>query len=366
MSQIVRLNLSPTADSRPQFTTIAKMSHSYSTFDCSSPSLSQQNTATMPHDLEAAPLLPPPTAPKPPPSMKSAFVLPSATRFLADFTLGFADGLTVPFALTAGLSSLGSSDTVIYAGAAEICAGSLSMGIGGFLAAKGEWSQSQVQIPAQSALVDQFDADVEIDTETETIVSGYHDTENDDLLEGYLAPLELSPKLQDEIRSHVAKCPGILRELEQQQRRYRSRHGCLETGSLSEKEVEAKRAAPSPILVGLSVSLGYLLGGLLPLFPYFFVEHVQEGLRWSFAVCLLALFLFGLLKDYFLNSQQSKDQTGAGWIGTSGQKKHRIVLGMKWLDLKRSLWEGIQMALMGGIAAIAAVLCVKFFEGMGV
>lgn len=52
--------------------------------------------------------------------------LPPLSRFLADFTLGFADGLTVPFALTAGLSSLGETQTVIYAGMAEICAGSIS------------------------------------------------------------------------------------------------------------------------------------------------------------------------------------------------------------------------------------------------
>src|SRR4051812_19127083 len=52
---------------------------------------------------------------------------PSLQTFLPDFTLGFADGLTVPFALTAGLSSLGQTSTVIYAGMAEICAGSISM-----------------------------------------------------------------------------------------------------------------------------------------------------------------------------------------------------------------------------------------------
>uniref|UniRef100_A0A8H7N277 Uncharacterized protein n=1 Tax=Bionectria ochroleuca TaxID=29856 RepID=A0A8H7N277_BIOOC len=59
-------------------------------------------------------------------------------RFLADFTLGFSDGLTVPFALTAGLSSLGTAQTVIYAGFAELCAGSISMGIGGYLSALDE------------------------------------------------------------------------------------------------------------------------------------------------------------------------------------------------------------------------------------
>ncbi|KAF9880652.1 vacuolar iron transporter [Colletotrichum karsti] len=57
-------------------------------------------------------------------------------HFLSDFTLGFSDGLTVPFALTAGLSSLGRSETVIFAGLAELCAGCISMGIGGYLAAR--------------------------------------------------------------------------------------------------------------------------------------------------------------------------------------------------------------------------------------
>ncbi|KAK0747231.1 VIT family-domain-containing protein [Apiosordaria backusii] len=347
--------------------TNGKMPPSYSTFDCNSPPLSQQNTATMTHDLEAAPLLPPSSPSKSPSKMKSTLVLPSATRFLADFTLGFADGLTVPFALTAGLSSLGKTDTVIYAGMAEICAGSLSMGIGGYLSAKGEWSQSQqsqIQPPAQTVLSDQLadsGADPGIETETETIVSGCHDHENDGLLERYLAPLELSPELQTEIKAHVGKCPGILRELEQQHS-----HNCSETSSLNEKGAEGKRTAPSPVLVGFSVSLGYLLGGLLPLFPYFFVAHVEEGLKWSFAVCLVVLFLFGFLKDYFLHSQQSEGQERVEWIGAGGRRRERTVLGLKWSDLKRSLWEGVQMALMGGVAAVAAVLCVKFFEDMGV
>src|SRR5438045_2589837 len=58
-------------------------------------------------------------------SQHPRFAVPPLAVFLADFTLGFADGLTVPFALTAGLSSLGQTDTVIYAGMAEICAGSI-------------------------------------------------------------------------------------------------------------------------------------------------------------------------------------------------------------------------------------------------
>ncbi|KAF4951457.1 hypothetical protein FSARC_12912 [Fusarium sarcochroum] len=68
---------------------------------------------------------------------------PAFKRFLSDFTLGFSDGLTVPFALTAGLSSLGKTDTVITGGLAELCAGSISMGIGGYLAALDECTPCQ-------------------------------------------------------------------------------------------------------------------------------------------------------------------------------------------------------------------------------
>lgn len=54
-------------------------------------------------------------------------------RIIADATIGLSDGLTVPFALTAGLSALGDTKLVIYAGLAELCAGALSMGLGGYL-----------------------------------------------------------------------------------------------------------------------------------------------------------------------------------------------------------------------------------------
>jgi VIT family len=48
--------------------------------------------------------------------------------------IGLSDGLTVPFALTAGLSSLGESRLVVVGGVAELIAGAISMGIGGFRA----------------------------------------------------------------------------------------------------------------------------------------------------------------------------------------------------------------------------------------
>ena len=59
-------------------------------------------------------------------------------RILSDFTIGLSDGLTVPFALTAGLSALGDTRVVIFGGLAELVAGAISMGVAGYLGAKGE------------------------------------------------------------------------------------------------------------------------------------------------------------------------------------------------------------------------------------
>jgi VIT1/CCC1 family predicted Fe2+/Mn2+ transporter len=68
-------------------------------------------------------------------------------RIVSDATIGLSDGLTVPFALTAGLSALGDTRLVIYAGLAELIAGGISMGLGGYLGALGEaYVSSEVYI----------------------------------------------------------------------------------------------------------------------------------------------------------------------------------------------------------------------------
>jgi len=69
-------------------------------------------------------------------SSKNSFKIEA--RFLSDATIGLSDGLTVPFALTAGLSALGNTKVVIYGGLAELIAGAISMGLGGYLGAKSE------------------------------------------------------------------------------------------------------------------------------------------------------------------------------------------------------------------------------------
>ena len=68
-------------------------------------------------------------------------------RVISDAIIGLSDGLTVPFALTAGLSALGDAKVVIYGGLAELIAGAISMGLGGYLGAKSEMLVSIFHFP---------------------------------------------------------------------------------------------------------------------------------------------------------------------------------------------------------------------------
>ncbi|KAI1117044.1 Ccc1 family [Nemania sp. NC0429] len=242
----------------------------------------------------------------------------SPSRFLADFTLGFADGLTVPFALTAGLSSLGQTSTVIYAGMAELCAGCISMGIGGYLAAKGE----------QRSETDD-DSDLEKDDEEMSALYSRGGREVAD----YLVPLQLPPDLLQAVMAHIESSPDIAARVR----------------DTAKDESPSESTRTSPIISGLSITLGYLLGGLLPLAPYFFVTNVAQGLRWSFGICLVALFVFGFTKEYILNVSSARHE----------MKSSRA----RWNLIKRSLREGLTMVVLGGIAALAAVVAVRLFDG---
>jgi len=71
-------------------------------------------------------------------------------RVLSDLTIGLSDGLTVPFALTAGLSAFNDTKIVLYGGIAELIAGSISMGLGGWLAGRGEAYDISLSPPSSS------------------------------------------------------------------------------------------------------------------------------------------------------------------------------------------------------------------------
>lgn len=263
--------------------------------DKSTPRFSVQSRAngTAASDMAAAVTEPREVVPRQP-----RFV---ARRFWADFTLGFSDGLTVPFALTAGLSSLGRTDTVVYAGLAEVTAGCISMGISGFLSARQANAGLSAQPSAQSS------------TTTTLAVVARH-----------IVPLGLPADLETMVIAHIKASP----------------QSCL----TEDYDDEHNDSYVSPVVTGLSVAFGYIIGGILPLWPYFFVKHVGDGLRWSVGVCILALFLFGFLRVFYREGDVAEESKPA-----------------------RRLWKstlgGLQMVTFCGIAVLAAGLCVYVFEG---
>lgn len=330
-------------------------------------------------------------------SSSDSYTRPSLARFLADFTLGFADGLTVPFALTAGLSSLGQTETVIYAGMAEICAGSISMGIGGYLSAKGDMAAADASASASamdvassdtacdsaassslstassafSSTVVDSDSEAYIGTQDEKHcgVSVSEKTAPSTAVDVYLAPLDLPRELLDMVRDHVASRHDIANKLALRTNTPGSyNNNDSDSDQDNEDEDKDEDAPPHPVVSGFSVALGYLIGGSLPLFPYFLVNHVGDGLLWSFVVCLVALFTFGFVKDFVLHLQIQKQRAEAAAAKDWVIKRHsggRARWQWQWKDVRRSSWEGLQMVILGSLAAAAAVLCVRLFNGMG-
>ncbi|CAD0087610.1 unnamed protein product, partial [Aureobasidium vineae] len=216
-------------------------------------------------------------------------------RVISDAIIGLSDGMTVPFALTAGLSALGDSRVVILGGVAELISGAISMGLGGYLGARTTLSATRTRVE-----------------ETPSAAASSVST----ILESF----ELPEHLVTELSSHLTKSPHLL--------------GFLMRFEHMQPEPASSRA----ITCAITIALGYLIGGLLPLIPYFFVprEEVVLALYWSFGVMLSCLFCFGYCKTCFV----------AGWRG----KVWQGVVG------------GVQMMLVGGVAAGCAMGIIRLFH----
>lgn len=210
------------------------------------------------------------------------------------------------------------------------------MGIGGYLSSKGEAREACKATNTIKA------ADVDVDEDEKTGVAA--------VVKNYLAPLDLPSELLDLVHQHIVLRSGITSTLLQR------------VATEEEADENAENVLPSSVVVGLSVAVGYLIGGILPLFPYFVVDHVRDGLTWSFVVCVIALFAFGFGKDFILHREQDKERVLVKKSGFSkGWKEDRAI---SWKNIRRSTWEGLLMVMLGSIAALAAVLCVRLFEGI--
>lgn len=186
-----------------------------------------------------------------------------SSDFITDMVIGMSDGLTVPFALAAGLSGAVSSNTiVITAGIAEIVAGCIAMGLGGYLAGKTE------QEHYQSELKREYD---EVDNEKEKEIA-----EVKDVFAEYGIDDEGQTLLVNQLIKDKTKWVNFMMKFE-----------------LGLEEPNPQRARNSALTIGLA----YLVGGLLPLTAYFFTATPKEGLLISAIITTICLFIFGYFKS---------------------------------------------------------------------
>lgn len=193
-----------------------------------------------------------------------------STETVRDVVIGLSDGLTVPFALAAGLSgavgstSIGghsASYIVVLAGLAEIAAGSIAMGLGGYLAARGD-----AEHYASERLREEREVIERVRDEEEEIY---------EIFEQYSV-------------DRVAALP-VLEALKRNPKAWVDFMMRFELGL---EEPASSRAYRSAITIAAS----YIAGGFVPLLPYMFVADNLVALKLSVIITLIALLLFGALK----------------------------------------------------------------------
>lgn len=186
-----------------------------------------------------------------------------STGLVTDIVIGMSDGLTVPFALAAGLSGavgIGTS-IVITAGLAEISAGAIAMGLGGYLAGKTE--------------VDHYNSEKQRE-----------EWEVDNLPEKEKEEVRI---IFQEMGMSAATQALIVEEISKDKQKWVDFMMRYELGL---EKPDAKRAGKSAMNIGLS----YITGGFVPLSPYFFAATPAEGLKWSCIITIVCLFIFGYFK----------------------------------------------------------------------
>jgi VIT1/CCC1 family predicted Fe2+/Mn2+ transporter len=186
-----------------------------------------------------------------------------SSDLLRDVVIGMSDGLTVPFALAAGLSgAVDSTNIIVIAGIAEIAAGSIAMGLGGYLAGKTEQDHYKSELKREYYEVDNL-RDREIEETKE-----------------FFKNIGLSEELQHKATEEIAKDKKQWVEF-------------MMKYELGLEKPDPKRATKSALNIGLS----YVFGGLVPLSPYFFIDSPTQALSISLVVTLLCLFVFGWFKS---------------------------------------------------------------------
>jgi VIT1/CCC1 family predicted Fe2+/Mn2+ transporter len=206
----------------------------------------------------------------------------TASEFVRDMVIGMSDGLTGPFALAAGLSGNVNIPTsiIVTAGLAEIAAGSIAMGLGGFLAARSDAEHYQNERRREEDEVRDV-PDVER-MEVAELFRAYGLSDHD--IEPILNAFETNPESWVDFMM-----------------RY----------ELGLEEPDPRRAVTS----ALTIAGAYVAGGLIPLAPYMAVSRPTQGLAISVVVTLFALFVFGYIKGRYTGTRPLRSALQTTLIG---------------------------------------------------
>jgi vacuolar iron transporter family protein len=205
----------------------------------------------------------------------------TAGLVVRDAVIGMADGLTVPFALAAGLT--GAIDTtwiIVVAGLAEIAAGSIAMGLGGYLAARSDAEHYASERAREQREVHEIPADEE--TEVLEVLQQYG-----------LHPHEARP-LVDALKKRPEAWVDFMMRFE-----------------LGLERPDPSRALWSALTIGGA----YAIGGFIPLLPYILFTHAPSALAVSSAVTVIALGVFGYIKGRFTGMPASRSALQTVLIG---------------------------------------------------
>ena len=217
----------------------------------------------------------------------------TASETVRDIVIGMSDGLTVPFALAAGLSgAVADTGIIITAGLAEVAAGAIAMGLGGFLAARTDaehFASERAREERETREMPEKEA-----------------AEVAEILRSYGLDEDTVAAAVRAIRADNKRWVDFMMRFE-----------------LGLEEPDPKRARNS----ALTIAVSYIVGGIVPLAPYFFFRSVRDALIGSVIVTLLALLVFGYIKGRFTTTRPF-----------------------------RSAWQTV---LVGGLAATAAFAIAK-------
>jgi len=205
----------------------------------------------------------------------------TSSNFVRDVVIGMSDGLTVPFALAAGLSgALSNTRFIVIGGLAEIAAGSIAMGLGGYLAARGDAEHYMQEKAREYREID------EIPEEEKAEVSK--------VFRDYGLTAEESGPVVEALSARPDAWVDFMMRFE-----------------LGLEEPDPKRAVTSAGTIAAS----YVAGGLIPLSPYIVLTNAYRGLIISAVVTLMALGVFGFIKGRYTGARSLRSALQTMLIG---------------------------------------------------